>query len=239
MYMRILPSVNAHIRKTKCAYTEESLHFGFRKCVFWLPYMHIYRRQNAHIRKRDLRNLSSVYAHFGFHKCAFWLPYMRIFSFRKCAYTKALLCICTFFLPHMRIYRSHNPHIQTLSSVYAHFGFCKCVYTEAKMHIYGSYMEALFHICAFWLPYMHIFSFSKCAYTEGKNGHIRKRAFVYAHFDFRISAFTKDKMRRYQSYLPYMCILSSVYVHFGFCKCAYTEALYTKERFRIYEFWLS
>jgi hypothetical protein len=194
--MHILASVNAHIRKPKCTYTEELssiyAHFGFVYAHLRKEKMHIYGSQNAHIRKR-----ASVYVHFGFvnahiwnPKCAymeedkihiygrelsymrilvfplnaFYLPYMRILASanaHKCAYTEAKMCIygSSIYgreLPYMRILASVNAHIQKLSSIYAHFVFCKC---------------------AFWLPYMHIFSS------------------VYAHFVFRICAFTEAIMR--------------------------------------------
>jgi hypothetical protein len=132
----------------------------------------------------------------------------------------------------MRIYRSSLPYMHIFPSVYAHFGFrictffpfCKCTYTEAKMRIYRSqnahiqklssiyvhlrkpkcaYTEAEVHIYKIPLPYMRIYG--------SQNVHIRKRASIYAHFVFCI---------------PYMHILSYVYVHFVFPKCAYTEALF-------------
>jgi hypothetical protein len=68
---------------------------------------------------------------------------------------------------YMRILSSVYADLRKLSSiyrasVYAHFGFRKCAYTEAKMHIYETY-----------LPYMRILASvyphlrkPKCAYTE-------------------------------------------------------------------------
>ena len=48
--------------------------------------------------------------------------------------------------------RFRNAHIQKISSVYAHFSFCICAFTQGKMHIYGSIL------------YMCIFVFRKCTF---------------------------------------------------------------------------
>ena len=97
--MRIYGRQNAHIRKRASVY----VHFRFRICTFTEAKMCIYGRdiygsQNVHIRK-----LSSVYAHFGFRICAF--------------------------------FPSINAHIRKLSSVYAHFVFRICEFTEESFHI--------------------------------------------------------------------------------------------------------
>jgi hypothetical protein len=48
------------------------------------------------------------------------LPYMRIYGRKKCAFTE-----------------NKNAHLWKLSSVYVHFAFRICAFTEAKMRIYG------------------------------------------------------------------------------------------------------
>jgi hypothetical protein len=155
--MRILTSVNLHIRKPKCAYTKAL----FCICAFWLSSMGIYRRKKCayteakmHIYERE----PFVYVHFGFCICTFTEAKMRIYG-RE--------------LPYMRITASVDAHIWKTKSAYTeesfricaftegkneHFGFRKCAFTEAKMCIYGS-----------------------------QNAHIRKRASVYGHFGFRKS----------------------------------------------------
>jgi len=40
--------------------------------------------------------------------------------------------------PKMRIYKISLLYMRIFSFVYVHFGFRKCTYTKAKMHIYGS-----------------------------------------------------------------------------------------------------
>jgi hypothetical protein len=136
LYMHILPSVYAH--------------FVIHKCAFF-PSL------NAHIRKR-----ASVFAHFGFCIRAFTeakmciyrssLPYMHIFPF---VYVHFGFRICVLFpsinahiqKPKCTYTEAQNVHIQNLSSVYAHFVFLICVFTEVKMRIYGSslsYIELLY-----------------------------------------------------------------------------------------------
>jgi hypothetical protein len=159
---------NAHIRKPKCAYMEER----FCICTFWLLYMHIYGSQNAHIGKLYIWNRASVYVHFGFHKCAYTeakmhiyessLPYMRILAsiyahlqkekmrIHGSQIRKEKMCIYGSSLPYIEI-----PYMHILASVNVHIQKPKCTYTKD-----------LFRICAFWLPYMRIFSLHKCAYTE-------------------------------------------------------------------------
>ena len=56
---------------------------------------------------------------------------------------------------------------------------------------------------------MEVANFCICAFTEGKNAHLRK-----------------TKMRIYGSSLPYMYILPSVYAYLRKPKCAYMEALF-------------
>ena len=117
--MRIPPSVNAHIRKPTCAYTEAR---------FRLPYM---RMLASHIRKRAhiygisllyMRILPSVYVHI---------------RKAECAYTEESFRICAFWLPYMRIYESQNAHIRKLSFVYAHSAFRVCAFWLPYMRIYG------------------------------------------------------------------------------------------------------
>ena len=135
--------------------------------------------------------------------------------------------ICAFRLLYMHIYRSQNAHIQKRTSIYAHYGFCRCAYVEEKKCIYIRE-----------LSYMHIYERKKCAYTEAKmhiygsqSAHIRKRDFVnlssvYGHFVFCKCAYTEAKISIYGSQnassLPCMHILSSVYAHLRKAKCAYT-----------------
>jgi hypothetical protein len=97
----------------------------------------------------------------------------------------------------MRIYKSS--HLRKITSIYAHFGLCICVFTETKMHIYKIFLP----ICAFCLPYIHIL------------------ASIYACFGFCICAFMETKKRIYEISLLYMHIFPSVYVQFYFRKCTF------------------
>jgi hypothetical protein len=128
----------------------------------------------------------------------------------------------------MRIYRKKNVHIQKRASInahfflkcairklsstsvyahfpslYAHFGFRKCAFTEAKMRIYEReiYGNQNVHIWKI-LPYMRIL------------------ASINAHFGFRICTFFPSCMRIYgrqkcafRRELPYMCILEIQCMH--------------------------
>jgi len=149
----------------------KELPYSFHICAFWLLYIHIYRSQNAHIQKRAF-----VYADYGFCRCAYVeekkciyireLSYMHIYERKKCAYTEAK----------MHIYGSQSAHIRkrdfvNLSSVYGHFVFCKCAYTEAKYAFTEAKMQALFRVCTFCLPYMRIYG--------RQNAHIHKLSSVY------------------------------------------------------------
>jgi hypothetical protein len=106
-YMCILASVNVHIQKPKCTYTEAL----FRKCPFLSSVNAHIRKKNAHIWKR-----ASVYVHFGFCICTFTEVKMCIygrqnahirkrasvyphFDLRKCTYTEESFCIYAFWLP--------------------------------------------------------------------------------------------------------------------------------------------
>jgi hypothetical protein len=64
-------------------------------------------------------------------------------------YTEALFCTCTLCLPYMRIYGSSLLYMHILASVNAHFGFHKCAFWLPYMCIFS------FRICTFCLPYMH------------------------------------------------------------------------------------
>jgi hypothetical protein len=242
--MRILASVNAHIRKPKCAYTKSL----FRICAFWLPYMRIYGRKKCAYTEAKMRIygrelpymciLASVYAHLRKPKCAYTEALYTEESFRKCAYTEDKMRIYRRELSYMRIY-----------------GRKKCAFTEAKMRIYIYGRE---------LPYMHIlasvnlssvyahFGFRKCAFTEAKmriygrkNVHIRKRASVYAHL-------RKEKMRIYGKqkcafmealfhictfFLPYMRIYGSQNAHIRKLSSVYRASIcaFTEAKMRIYE----
>ena len=65
---------------------------------------------------------------------------------------KLILYTLLFIFIRVLIGRFRNAHIQKISSVYAHFSFCICAFTQGKMHIYGSIL------------YMCIFVFRKCTF---------------------------------------------------------------------------
>jgi hypothetical protein len=133
-----------------------------------------------------------------------------------------------------------NAHLRKRASIYVHFGFCICAFTEAKMHIYGRKNA---HIqkrgvescrkesATFWLPYMRIYGRKKCAFTEAKMciygrelPYMRILVSINAHIQKEKCAYMEAKMHIYGRKNAHIRKRASVYAHFGFCKYAYTEA---------------
>jgi hypothetical protein len=91
---------------------------------------------------------------------------MRIYGRKKCAFME-----------------KNDAHLWKLSSVYVHFSFCICAFTEENMCIYGNsipYIE---------IPYMHIYRSQnvhiqkiECAYTKDRCQCLWEKVFMFNNF---------------------------------------------------------